>query len=92
MAQVARYLCRVPITSDAIESTGADTLKLRADLIRDRSQSLGFGKVPEMAEKFGITRQHMYCLLRGLYLPSAPTARRMARALELPVDDLYDES
>jgi DNA-binding XRE family transcriptional regulator len=68
------------------------TLKLRADRIRKRAADRGAGSVALMAEMFGISRQQMYMLLRGIYLPSAPTAQKMADALEMPVEDLYDRS
>lgn len=43
-----------------------------------------------MAAEFNLNRQHMYDLLSGKYLPSLPTAQRMASKLGIAVEDLYD--
>lgn len=66
------------------------SLVLRSDRIRKRATERGADTVAKMAALFGVTRQHMYLLLKHTYLPSAETADRMAAALEMPTEDLYD--
>jgi molybdate-binding protein/DNA-binding XRE family transcriptional regulator len=49
----------------------------------------------ELADRVGLTRQAIYMIEAGRYLPNATTALRLARALECKVEDLFlleDES
>jgi molybdate-binding protein/DNA-binding XRE family transcriptional regulator len=43
----------------------------------------------ELAEKVGLTRQAIYMIEAGRYLPNATTALRLARALGCRVEDLF---
>jgi molybdate-binding protein/DNA-binding XRE family transcriptional regulator len=43
----------------------------------------------ELAEKVGLTRQAIYMIEAGRYLPNATAALRLARALECRVEDLF---
>jgi DNA-binding XRE family transcriptional regulator len=81
------YLCHVPITSSADRSTGSSTYRLRVERLQRGAPS-----VAAMAELFGLSRQHVYRLLDGTYLPSVPTAQRIADALDLPVEDLFERA
>ncbi|HEY7818845.1 MAG TPA: helix-turn-helix transcriptional regulator, partial [Vicinamibacteria bacterium] len=49
----------------------------------------------ELADRVGLTRQAIYMIEAGRYLPNAMTALRLARALDCKVEDLFlleDES
>jgi DNA-binding XRE family transcriptional regulator len=65
-------------------------MRLRSEMIRALAADKGFGRIEDMAEKFDISRQSLSALLNHRYLPSLPTADRMARALGITVQDLYD--
>lgn len=86
------YLCHMPMTQMQDRGNGSHTprLRLRWDRIRTLARRKGAVTVPELARLFGLSRQHMYLLIRGVHLPSAETTLRMAAALEIPVDDLWD--
>ncbi len=43
----------------------------------------------ELAERVGLTRQAIYMIEAGRYLPNAATALRLARALACKVEDLF---
>ena len=43
----------------------------------------------ELAEKVGLTRQAIYMIEAGRYLPNATTALRLSRALGCKVEDLF---
>lgn len=86
----AAYSCHVSITSPPAERQDSASLRLRVDRIRKRAAERGANSVAEIAALIGVTRQHMYLLFNGTHLPSAPTAQRMADALEMPVEDLWE--
>jgi len=90
MILLPAYLCHVAITSNASPSTGSSTPRLRADRIRKRAKEKGYNTVAEMAVAFELSRQQLYRLFDGTYLPSLPTAQRIATALDLPVEDLIE--
>lgn len=44
----------------------------------------------ELAEKVGVTRQTIFSIEKGRYNPSVGLALRLARALALKVEDLFE--
>lgn len=56
-------------------------------MIRQRADELGFGRVTEMAERFGLSKQAMHALLRH-QSPTLATTVRIAAALGVPIEDL----
>jgi DNA-binding XRE family transcriptional regulator len=46
--------------------------------------------MPQIADLFGCSRQHVYKLLDGTALPSVELAQKMADVLEMPVEDLWE--
>lgn len=70
---------------------GAAAVRLRSAAIRGRAKDLGWGSVAQMADKFDLSRQQVYKLLNHTYLPKAETAQRMADALEITVDELWEK-
>lgn len=86
------YLCHMPMTQMQDRGNGSHTprLRLRWDRIRTLARAKGAVSVAELATLFGLSRQHTYLLIRGVHFPGAETALRMAAALEIPVDDLWE--
>ena len=67
-----------------------------AELAKTRTGDLGMTQT-ELAEKAGVSRAYLNCVLNGYYTPSYKLARKIAKALSLPVgqlwiieDELYD--
>lgn len=65
-------------------------MKLRSDRLKQLAAQKGFGRIEDMAREFGLSRPHLSQLLNHKYLPSLPTAQRMAQKLDIAVEDLYD--
>ena len=42
-----------------------------------------------LAREVGISRQHLHDIERGRRMPTLPVAQRIARALDLTLDDLF---
>lgn len=78
------------LTSSTSKGQPALTLRLRGDRIRKRAADRGATSVPAIAKLFGCSRQHVYKLLDGTYLPSVELAQQMADALEMPIEDLWE--
>jgi transcriptional regulator with XRE-family HTH domain len=68
------------------------TPRLHVSRIKELAELKGFGDKATMAAKFGLSRQQVYLLLRGGHMPSLLTARRMARALDVSIEELIIES
>ena len=51
-------------------------------------QSRGIGAA-DLAKRVGVSRQTIYAIEAGSYLPNTEVALEMARALEVPVEDLF---
>jgi transcriptional regulator with XRE-family HTH domain len=81
----------MPVTSETVESNGSATRVLDVERVKVLAKSRGFGAVGEMADRFGITRQYLYHLLRGHNQPRVNLALRMARELGVDLDDLYQD-
>src|ERR1051326_8173559 len=45
--------------------------------------------VAELAKRIGVTRQTVYAIEAGSYTPNTEVALRIARELEVPLDDLF---
>jgi putative transcriptional regulator len=59
-----------------------------ANRLKDRRAELGFTQA-ELAEKVGVTRKTVNTVENGVFTPSATLAIKLARALELSVEDLF---
>lgn len=46
----------------------------------------------QIADLFGLSRNQVYQLFRGKHMPRAETAQRMADALGIAVEDLWERS
>jgi putative transcriptional regulator len=44
----------------------------------------------ELAERVGVTRQTIIAIEQGRYAPSLETAFRIARALEVPLESVFE--
>ena len=51
-------------------------------------QSRGFG-VADLAKRVGVSRQTIYAIEAGSYVPNTEVALKLARELEVPVEDLF---
>ena len=64
----------------------------RAALVHSRlaaaRQSRGVAAVA-LARAAGVTRQTIYAIEAGTYVPNTAIALKLARALEMPVEDLF---
>ncbi|MFD2840048.1 helix-turn-helix transcriptional regulator [Populibacterium corticicola] len=44
-----------------------------------------------LAEEIGVSRQTVISIERGRFDPSLPLAFRLARVLELPIEEIFDD-
>lgn len=63
----------------------------KADPVRLRRKELGLTQA-ELAASAGVSRQLVAALEAGVNTPAVDAAMRLARALECPVEELFDES
>ena len=59
-----------------------------ANRLKERRTELGFTQA-ELAEKVGVTRKTVNTVENGVFTPSATLAIKLARALELRVEELF---
>lgn len=59
-----------------------------ANGIKERRAGLGLTQA-ELAEKVGVTRKTVNTVENGVFTPSALLALKLARALNVPVEDLF---
>ena len=59
-----------------------------ANGLKERRAALGLTQA-ELAERCGVTRKTVNTVENGVFVPSALLALKLARALELPVEDLF---
>jgi putative transcriptional regulator len=65
------------------------TPKLR-NRLRDCRKAAGGMTQQELAERAGVSRQSVISIERGRYRPSVELALRLARALGVSVEDLFE--
>ncbi|WP_203231386.1 helix-turn-helix transcriptional regulator [Nocardioides caldifontis] len=65
----------------------------RPTRVTNRIRTLRFARgemtQAELAERIGVTRQTVIAVEQGKYSPSLEMAFRIARALEVPLDDVF---
>jgi len=59
-----------------------------ANRLKDRRGELGLTQA-ELAEKVGVTRKTVNTVENGIFTPSATLAIKLARALDLSVEQLF---
>jgi putative transcriptional regulator len=59
-----------------------------ANRIKEKRGELGLTQA-ELAERCGVTRKTVNTVETGVFVPSALLALKLARALELPLEDLF---
>ena len=59
-----------------------------ANRIKDKRGQLGLTQA-ELAERCGVTRKTVNTVENGVFTPSALLAIKLARALNVPVEDLF---
>ena len=62
------------------------------DNVRNRVESVRSNRglsVAELARRIGVTRQTVYAIEAGSYMPNTEVALRIARELEVPVEELF---
>lgn len=59
-----------------------------ANRLKEKRGELGLTQA-ELAERCGVTRKTVNTVENGVFVPSALLALKLARALELPVEDLF---
>ena len=59
-----------------------------ANGLKERRAALGWTQA-ELAERVGVTRKTVNTVENGVFVPSALLALKLARALELRVEDLF---
>jgi putative transcriptional regulator len=59
-----------------------------ANRIKDKRGELGFTQA-ELAERCGVTRKTVNTVENGVFTPSALLAIKLARALSVPVEELF---
>src|SRR5436190_720537 len=66
-------------------NTMGTNIKNRVEAVRsDRGLS-----VAELAKRIGVTRQTIYAIEAGSYMPNTEIALRIGRELEVPVEELF---
>ena len=60
----------------------------RANLFKEMRGELGLTQA-ELAEAVGVTRKTVNTVENGVFVPSALLALKLARALSLPVEELF---
>lgn len=59
--------------------------------IKELAEAKGMS-LAELARRADLTRPHVSKIAHGKHKPSMPTARKLARALDVRVDDLFEEA
>jgi putative transcriptional regulator len=59
-----------------------------ANRIKDKRGELGLTQA-ELAERCGVTRKTVNTVENGVFIPSALLAIKLARALSVPVEELF---
>ena len=59
-----------------------------ANRLKDRRTELGLTQA-ELAERVGVTRKTVNTVENGVFTPSALLAIKLARALSVPVEELF---
>ena len=77
--------------SSALECWSAALTKMAERLvnkIREERDKLGWTQA-ELAARVGVSRKTVNTIENGIFVPSTPTALKLAQALILPVEELF---